>query len=499
MTIATAIASRSQDMGRWLAALAARHPGKIALAVGDESLTYAQMHERSRGLARALLAEGIRPGDRVGLHWANSADAALLLLACFQAGIIALPINIRFKAGEIAYVMSHAGAVAWFSQPHLTDMARAAAATLATPLPIRTSLPEERSEGALPALDAAAPSVIMYTSGTTARPKGVIHSHASLLAGAEAMETFGLDGDQIMLGTTSMMHVSGLVCTLLGAMQAGGTAVMMGAFDAAGALEAIERHGCTWMAALPAMMQFILDEQERQPRDMSSLRVAFSGGDTVPLPLQARMARHFPNAAVLELYGITELCPVSCNTKDAIRPGSMGRTSFNVAARVLDADGHDVPDGAVGEFALSSPSAFSGYWRDEAATRAAMRDGWFLTGDLGHRDADGYLWFNGRKKEIIIRGGSNIAPQEVEEALYKHPAVREAGVIGMPHPVFGEEVVACIALRDGQRASEDELCAFARTHLADYKVPTRIVFQDILPKGITGKIQRRALKEMLAT
>ena len=166
--------------------------------------------------------------------------------------------------------------------------------------------------------------------------------------------------------------------------------------------------------------------------------------------------------------------------------------------RVVDAAGCEVGDGEIGEFAIWSAANFSGYWNDAAATKAAVHDGWFLTGDLGYRDSEGFFWFKGRKKEIIVRGGSNIAPQEVEEALYRHPAVHEAGVIGMPHPVFGEEVVACVALRQGQMVTEKELCDFACRHIADYKAPTRIAFLDLLPKGITGKIQRRALKDMLS-
>jgi long-chain acyl-CoA synthetase len=311
------------------------------------------------------------------------------------------------------------------------------------------------------------------------------------------MASFGLDESQVMLGTTSMMHASGLVCTLLGTMQAGATAVMMPAFDAAGALDLIQKYRCSWALALPAMMQFILDEQERRPRNMDSLRVGISGGDSVPLNLQERFQRLFPQAGTRELYGITEVVPVSCGTSAANRPGSLGRPASGIAIRVVDGAGRELADGETGELAIQSAANFIGYWKDDAATKAAVHDGWFLTGDLGHRDGDGFYWFKGRKKEIIIRGGSNISPQEVEEVLYRHPAVREAGVIGMPHPVYGEEVVACVALRDGQAVAGAQLCDFARRHLADYKAPTRVVFLDMLPKGITGKIQRRALKDML--
>jgi long-chain acyl-CoA synthetase len=183
---------------------------------------------------------------------------------------------------------------------------------------------------------------------------------------------------------------------------------------------------------------------------------------------------------------------------DAIRTGSLGTPAEDVRIRVVDLSGHPVPDGQSGDLEVHSPCNFLEYWNDEPATAAALRDGWLLTGDLGWRDAEGYFWFAGRRKEVIIRGGSNISPQEVEEALYRHPAVMEAGVIGMPDPVYNEQVVACVSLREGRTVGETELIEFARAQLADYKLPTRIVFLPALPKGITGKVQRRALKEMAA-
>ena len=312
MTIA--IVSPTENLSSWLEAAAQRLPDKIALAVGDDTITYAGLEHRSRTIARRLLQDGIRPGDRIGVHWANSVECALLLFACFQAGIVALPINTRFKAAEIAYVMQHAGAVAWFSQPDLAGIARNAAGELDRPLAIRTALPEPLMDADLPGAAAGSLAVIMYTSGTTARPKGVTHTHASLLAGARAMASFGIDENQTVFCATSMMHVSGLVCTLLGIIQAGATAVMMPAFDPAGALDLLEKYRCSWALALPSMLQFMLDEQEQRPRNLDSLAVGISGGDSVPLQLQERFLRLFPGAAMLELYAFTECCPVASNT-----------------------------------------------------------------------------------------------------------------------------------------------------------------------------------------
>jgi long-chain acyl-CoA synthetase len=268
-------------------------------------------------------------------------------------------------------------------------------------------------------------------------------------------------------------------------------------FDAAAALDTIERRRCSYIGGLPAMMQFVVEEQSQRPRDMRSVQVAIAGGDTVPLKLQERFQSLF-GVPLREIYGMTESVPVTCNVPGAVRPGSVGRALPGVHLRVLDLGGRELPDGQTGELAFHSAANFSGYWSDPRNTADALVNGWVYSGDLGHRDSDGFYWFDGRKKEIIVRCGSNISPQEVEEALYQHPAILEAGVIGVPHEIYGEQVVACVTLREGQTVGEEDICTFARSRLADYKVPERIIFIKEMPKGITGKVQRRALKELAA-
>ena len=483
------------NLGTMLHEMASQHLHETALVCRDRRLSHAQLDAESRGLARRLLAEGLKPGDRVGVHWSNSVEAVKLLLACFHAGLIALPVNVRLKAPEVAYIMGHSGAAAWFSQPELAGWAREARADFPGAPEIRTELPAGIAEGDLPAVDERNPAVVMYTSGTTARPKGVTHTHQSLMAAENLMHAVGLQGGHTVIFMVSVMHASGLICLLLPTLAQRGTAVLLPAFDAAEVLDTIERERCTFVIGLPAMLQFVVEEQMRRPRDVSSTRIGMSGGDTVPVKLQERFQELF-GVPLWELYGMTETVPATSNVEGAVRAGSVGRPVAGVRMRVLDLSGRELADGETGEIAIHSPSNFVGYWGDERNTAATLVDGWVLTGDLGRRDQDGYYWFDGRKKEIIIRGGSNIAPQEVEEALYRHPAVLEAGVIGMPHEVFGEVVVACVSLKDGRTACEEELRAFARERIADYKVPERIVFLSELPKGVTGKVQRRALKEL---
>jgi long-chain acyl-CoA synthetase len=483
------------NLGQLLHEVALRRPRQTALVCREQALTYEQLDEAARGVARRLLGDGLAPGALVGIHSMNSIEAVILALACLHADLVALPVNWRLKPAELAYIMEDSGVAAWFSQAELAPQAEAARASMPGAPLIWTELPQALAGGELPEFDVDRIATIMYTSGTTSRPKGVIHTHRTLVEGARLIQGIGLKEGDIPLQMTSLMHASGLHCTTLPTLLTGGRVVMLPAFDAAAALDAIERHRCNFALGLSAMLQFVVEEQERRPRDLSSVRIARAGGDTVPVALQERF-EHWFGVPLLEVYGMTEGVPVTCNVEGAARTGSVGRAVPGVAVRVLDLSGCEVAPGETGELAFRSPSGFTGYWRDERGTAATLVDGWVLSGDLVRCDADGYYWFEGRKKEIIIRGGSNVAPQEVEEALYHHPAVLEVGVIGVPDPIFGEQVVACVSLKEGRMVGKEELRAYARERLADYKVPERIVFLRELPKGVTGKVQRRALKEL---
>jgi long-chain acyl-CoA synthetase len=268
-------------------------------------------------------------------------------------------------------------------------------------------------------------------------------------------------------------------------------------FDAPVVLDLIEQFQCTCTLGLPSMIQLLVEEQARKPREVRSLRTFFGAGDRVPVSTQKRFRSLF-GIPLRECYGMTETGPSVANPAHDIRSGSLGKPLYGVDVRIVDSDGNDAADGMIGEIAVRSPANFAGYWDDPAATRDALRKGWLHSGDLARRDTNGYLWFEGRKKEIIVRDGGNISPQEVEEAIYSHPAVLEVAVIGMPDPMpaRGERVVAFVSLREGMAVSESDLTTHAVQRLADMKVPEQIVFLESLPKGITGKVQRRALKEM---
>jgi len=473
---------------------AKRQPSKAAVRTADRGITYADLDSSVTCLARHLLDRGLRPGDRVAVHWSNSIETVQLLLAAFRAGLIAVPINLRLKSPEIAYIFEHSAARICFSEPTFAAVAEEARA--GSDLEILTQLPAVMTSlRPLPKVDPALPAVILYTSGTTARPKGVTHTHRSLLATALLWASLPIGPEDTHLPLTQLTHASGLDLALA-TLHQGATAVLLRTFDPAVALDLIERFRCTQIGGLSAMLQFVVEEQARRPRDVALLRTAGAGGDTVPATLQRRFQDVF-GIQLREGYALTESCPVTFNPCTDVRIGSMGPAARGVGVRLVDRHGHDVPKGETGEILVHSPANCVGYWNEPAATACLFEDGWLHTGDLASHDEDGYYWFKGRLKQLIIRAGSNISPQEVEEALYRHPAVLEAGVVGAPHFVYGEVPIAGVALRAGHSVNEDELRVHARKLLADYKVPERVFFLPELPKGLTGKVDRRSLRDML--
>lgn len=474
--------------------VALEHPRRTALFAGDEKMSYEDLDSSSTRLARWLVEQGLRPGDRMAIHWHNSFEAVVLYFAAFKAGVIAVPVNLRLKAPEIAYIFENSGASLCFSAPAVAASAQTAAASCPSVRTVLSRIPASDSSVELPVLEPAGTAVIMYTSGTTARPKGAQWSHAAFLAGCRCVDT-ELIGGSTGLCMTPMMHIGALAFTIASIYQRGSNVLLPG-FDPAAVLDAIERHQCTHTFTLPALLQFVVDEQARSPRNVRSLRTVLAGGDSVSSTLHNRFQELF-GIPLQQFYGLTEGGFVSVNPHHAIREGSMGVPTSIVQVRIVDPAGNEVPEGEVGEIVVRGPAVCGGYWNDPKLSAELVRDGWLFTGDLATRDAEGYLWFRGRAKQIIVRAGSNISPQEVEEALYQHPAVREVGVVGRPDPVYGELVVAFVALRGTAAAGESDLREFARERLADYKTPEQIYFIPELPKGLTGKVDRRALKERL--
>ncbi len=474
---------------------------------GEQAWTYAELDELTDNVACNLLAAGLEPGDRVAFHISNGPELAFGYLGCLKAGGIAVPINTRLKGPEIDYILRHSGSAFYIGQRDLyVEAASSCSAIAALELRYLTGDSEgmqTRSFKELlrpiagflpfPEITPDQAAAILYTSGTTSRPKGVIHTHESLLQTALAMRNMHLDQDQVAAVMSSMSHLIGFGMMFLSGLLNGATVVITQPFDFKGVLEAYERWGCTFTLGLPVMFHGLLHEQAERPRNVTSGRFFFCGGDSVTPTLQDSF--QIALGPVCEVYGMTEITPAAWNRPNDVRVGSIGRPGDGIAFRLVDSAGHDVTPGEVGEICVQGPHLMTGYWHDPDATAAAIKNGWFHTGDLARCDADGVYWFAGRKKEIIVRGGSNISPQEVEAALCQHPAVYEVGVVGRRDEVWGEVVVAFVVLRAGQAVAEAELIAFARKRLADYKTPESIIFRDELPKGPSGKIQRRALRQ----
>jgi long-chain acyl-CoA synthetase len=482
-------------LGEMLHSQALRDPEATALICEDEAISYGELDESSSLLAGWLLQQGLRRGDLVAIHWCNSIEAAKVFFAAFKAGLIVVPVSLLLKPPEVAWILDHSKPAICFCQPSLAP--KLGQAGVDSFCRVLTALPELKSLSAsvLPAVAEDDPAVLLYTSGSTSKPKGAIHTHRTLAEATRLFVEYMLDANDVLLIMTAMMHASGLGF-FLSAIRLGRPAVLLPAFDPASTLDTIERFRCTCTLGLPALLQFVVEEQVRSPRDTNALRVVYASGDRVPVDLQDRFAAVF-GVPLREGFGMSETFPVCVNSLDEARPGSMGRPLPEVEVRIVDDADRDVPQGVTGEMVVRGAANCIGYWNDRIATEALLRGGWLHTGDLASRDPEGYLWFQGRRKEIIVHGGGNVSPQEVEEVLYHHPGVREAGVIGTPDPVYGERVVAFVSVRKGAALGEKELREHLRTKLADYKVPERILFTPELPKNATGKVHRLSLKSMV--
>jgi long-chain acyl-CoA synthetase len=489
----------------------ATYPNKTALIFGDLRWTYAELDEITDHLATSLSQLGIQTGDRVAFHLGNCPELIFGYFACFKLGAIAVPLNIRMKAAELEYVLNHCQARICISQPDLypevqmirenlsdlNDIYLIGNANKFVNTKLFAELLEPSHQGiTFPNLPIHSVAAILYTSGTTARPKGVTHTHETLkktvLYNVEAAEqTF----EDRISGMLPMSHIFGFTLQMLSPLSIGATLIILPKFDPELALQAIQQHRATKLYGLPVMYNALVNHPTATRYDLSSVGVGFAGGDAVPVVLQQKMQAIF-GVELAEGSGMTEVIPYCLNRPGSRnRVGSIGPASVGMTLRLVDEQGQDVAPGAVGEILVKSDATMIGYWNNPEATAEVLKEGWMHTGDLAYQDAEGYYWFVSRRKEIIIRGGSNISPLEVEAVLYQHPAVREAAVVGVPDGAIGERVYAFVAVQAGQSVTESDLREFVAERIAAYKVPETITFLPELPKGLTGKIHRKTLKE----
>ncbi|MFJ9241336.1 long-chain fatty acid--CoA ligase [Streptomyces sp. NPDC101776] len=497
----------------------AQRPDAVAVVQDERSLTVRQLHERVNQLAAGLAELGVGRGDVVGLLLYNQPEFLELVLATNRLGAVFLPLNYRLSEEEWQYILGHAQAKVIVTEPEFARAVERSAGCL-TDLEHRVLIgggePSEepwtdyeellaRHKGErVEPVDVELDDLqrLMYTSGTTSRPKGVRITYGNLEAKNLAhIVHFGLTAADTTLVCGPLYHVGGLDMPALGVLHAGGSVVLQRKFDPQGVLDAIEKHRVTNVWLAPAMVNAVLEVPDREEYDTSSVRFILGGGEKTPEPVLRRIMTAFPNAWFADAYGLTET--VSGDTfldrEHALsKLGSVGRPVPHTRVRIVDDTGVEVPAGELGEITLRGPKVFAGYWRDEKATAAALRDGWFHTGDIGHVDEDGFLYIDDRKKDMIVSGGENIATPEVERVLYEHPAVLEAAVVGLNHPRWGEVPRAFVVFRPGEDAGAEELREFCRARLAKFKVPARFDIVDELPRTPSGKVLKRTLRDIPA-
>jgi len=490
---------------------AAFTPDKPATTFEGDILSYSAFSARIEQTARALKAEyGVSRGDRVAILCLNRPDYLVLLYACARLGAMLVPLNWRLAVAEQLFILSDASAKVLILEQAFAAVLPALEKSLPetsvvgfefSPLRGRTFdelLTQARGDGRNPHTDLTCPLLIVYTSGTTGRPKGaVLRQEALLWNGVMSQHMHGLTSGDHILTVLPFFHVGGLNIQTTPALHYGATVTIHPRFTPDTTLAAIERDRPTLTVLVPATIQAVTEHPGWAASDLSSLRAISTGSTVVPPHLIERFtARGVP---VLQVYGSTETCPVAVYTRlggDLSRAGSTGLPGLCCEAAVIDDAGMELPPNTPGEIVVRGPNLFYEYWGDEQATREALHDGWYRTGDIGLRDADGYFFVHDRKKNLIISGGENIYPAEVERVLLEHPDVVECGVIGRPDPRWDEVPIAYVIRRSGCLVEAEHLKAHVLTQLARFKVPRDIVFVDDLPRTALGKVQHFMLRRL---
>jgi fatty-acyl-CoA synthase len=489
---------------------AAFAPEKPAIRFEGTTLSYATFAARIAQTAQALQGEfGIGKGDRVAILGMNRPEYLVLLYACARLGAMLVPLNWRLALAEQSFILSDAGVKLLM----LEQAFGAIVPILGKSLPETTVvgfdfappngvsfdalLTRSRSDRCTARTDLTCPLLIVYTSGTTGRPKGaVLRQEALLWNGVMSQHMHGLTADDHVLTVLPFFHVGGLNIQTTPALQHGATVTIHSRFTPEATLRAFERDRPTLTVLVPTIIQAVTDHPAWTTTDLSSLKAMSTGSTIVPPHLIERfVARGVP---VLQVYGSTETCPIAIYTRlggDLCREGSTGLPGLCCEAAVIDDTGKELPAETPGEIAVRGPNVFCEYWRNDQATREALHNGWYRTGDIGRRDTDGYFWVHDRKKNLIISGGENIYPAEVERVLLEHPDVSECGVIGRADPRWDEVPIAYVIRRRESQIGAEELKAHIRSQLARFKVPRDIVFVDDLPRTALGKIQHFMLKQ----
>ncbi|MGA8745057.1 MAG: long-chain fatty acid--CoA ligase [Solirubrobacterales bacterium] len=481
---------------------AERTPSSPAIRLGEAELTYADLDERSARLATLLREKGLQRGDRVGVMLPNVPEFPIAYYGVLRAGGVVVPMNVLLKRREVAFYLVDSGAKVLLAWHGFAEEARAGAGEAGAELVevepdgFAAMLAELQPTPGLTETEGSDTAVILYTSGTTGKPKGAELTHFNLFRNAEVSSrtTCAITAGDVVLGALPLFHSFGQTVSMNASLMVGACLTLVPKFDPGEALATMQRDGVTHFYGVPTMYGALLHHPDRESFDTSRLRSCITGGASMPVEVLRGFEAAF-GCVVLEGYGLSETSPVSCsNHPDRERkPGSIGTPIEGVEMQVVDEDDNPVPQGEVGEIVIRGHNIMKGYWQRPDASAEAMRGGWFHSGDMARVDEDGYFYIVDRKKDLIIRGGYNVYPREVEEVLYEHPKIREAAVVGVPHDDWGEEIGAAVVLHEGEEMAAEEVSAYVRDRIAAYKYPRVVWFLDELPKGPTGKILKREI------
>jgi long-chain acyl-CoA synthetase len=490
------------------------HPDKPLCHIADLTFTYAQVDEISGRVATSLLGLGLHHGDKVAVQLPNLPQFLFTYFAILKAGLVMVPLNPLLKAPEVAYHLrdSDAKVLVTFESFAAEAVKGAAQAGELTTYVVNLPGNEQRPTGTkhfdelyfaddtgeIEPTDADDTAVIIYTSGTTGKPKGAELTHFQLFMNCTvAGELFGFKDDDIGVAVLPMFHVFGLSSVLNVCVRFNGTLVLIPRFEPGAVIDAIERYRCTIFSGVPTMYVGLL-QADISGRDLSTLRVGVSGGAAIPGEIIRAFEEKFPGVVILEGYGLSETASTTTFNINAEQRKvlSIGKPIWGVQVHVVDKEDKPLPPGPdhVGEIVIRGHNVTKGYYKNSEATAEAFRGGWFHTGDLAYADDDGYLFIVDRSKDLVIRGGYNVYPREIEEVLFAHPAVAEAAVIGKPDEKLGEEILAYVVLKPGATVTPGEIISYAKERLAAYKYPRDVRITDDLPKGPTGKVLKQELR-----
>ncbi|WP_235039722.1 fatty acyl-CoA synthetase [Vreelandella profundi] len=508
---------QQNSIGAALSRSARKYPHQLALVFGERQWRYRELSQAANRVANGLLAAGLVPGDRLVVYGKNSDAYVIAWLAATKAGLVHVPINFALSGEELRYILEQSGATGLLSDMSLADKVNAAAEGLNLALLGTLHAEQESDAGGFDVLshatsaehsqepdvdvDGASLAQLLYTSGTTAAPKAAMMTHQALMAEYMAcMVELDIKGNDAMLAALPLYHSAQMHVFLMPALLLGASVYLLEAPLPELCLSAMANYQIASFFAPPTVWISLLRHAEFDRFDLSALNKAYYGASIMPVPVLEELQQRIPGVGLYNCYGQSEIAPLATVLRPeehAARPASAGRPILTVETRIVDLDMNDVPSGEHGEIVHRSPQLMNGYWDKAAMTEEAFQGDWFHSGDVGYFDEAGYLYVVDRIKDVINTGGVLVASREVEEGLFKHPAVSEVAVIGQPDEKWIEAITAVVVLKEGQSVSEEALIHHAKTLMAPYKVPKHVVFTDALPKSTAGKILKRHLRQEL--